>query len=109
MSIRAIYTGGKTLIDTGRFLGSITYEASDTSVAVGTNAIQAAIHQFGGTIKPKTAKKLRFVIGNREVFADEVRIPARPYLGLDRDDETEIEAIAGDFLAGPLGGVDARQ
>ena len=49
-SLRAIVEGGQTLVDTARLKGSISHEASDTGVAVGTNVLYAAIHQFGGTI-----------------------------------------------------------
>jgi phage virion morphogenesis protein len=84
-SIRALATGGKTLIESARLLRSITYEASDGGVAVGTNVIYAAIHQLGGEIVQ--AKRT-------------IRMPARPYLGLDDDDEREIIAIAEDWIAG---------
>ena len=41
-----------------------------------------------------------FNLGGRTIFARQVTIPARPFLGLDRDDEIEIEAIAGNWLLG---------
>lgn len=58
---------------------------------VGTNVKYAAIHEFGGTIRPKSATGfLVFERAGRNektgrfqtttVFAKEVRIPARPYL-----------------------------
>ena len=108
-SLRAIAESGKTLIDSARLMQSITFEATDTGVAVGTNVIYAAVHQFGATIRPVKADKLRFRIGDRYVATDEVTIPARPFLGLDDDDEREIEAIAGDWLLGPKGLNDARR
>ncbi len=103
-SIRATLTGGKTLIDTSRLLQSITYEAGDAHVEVGTNVIYAAVHQFGAVIRPVAAKALRFVIGGREVFAQAAAIPARPFLGLDQEDEKEIEATAEDFIFATEGG-----
>jgi phage virion morphogenesis protein len=99
-SIRALAEGGQTLVDTARLVGSITHEATDTGVAVGTNVIYAAIHQLGGTIRPKSGNALVFNLGGRTIFARQVTIPARPFLGLDRDDEIEIEAIAGEWLLG---------
>lgn len=97
-SFRALAEGGKTLVDTARLMQSITHVASDGGVEVGTNVLYAATHQLGATIRPVNAKALAFKIGGREIFAQEVTIPARPFLGLDDDDETEILAIAGDWI-----------
>lgn len=97
-SIRALAEGGKTLIQSGRLVQSVTHEASNDGVAVGSNVLYAAVHQFGATIVPVTAPALAFKIGGKQVFAQSVTIPPRPYLGLDAEDEAEIEAIAGDWL-----------
>lgn len=94
---------GKTLIDSGRLLDSITFEADDRGVDVGTNVIYAAVHQFGATIRPVNAAKLHFKLGGEDFFLDEVTIPARPYLGLDDDDEAEIIRIAEEWLLEELG------
>lgn len=99
-SIRALAEGGRTLIDSTALVNDISHEATDTGVAVGSALIYAAVHQFGGTIRPVRAKKLRFKLLGEDVFADEVTIPARPFLGLDEDDEAEIRAVAGDWLLG---------
>ena len=56
------------------------------SVEVGSNLIYAAVHQFGGTIRPQNAKLLAF----RGHVAKSVTIPARPYLGLSDEDRSEI-------------------
>jgi phage virion morphogenesis protein len=108
-SIRATLQGGQTLIDSARLMQSITWNADARGVEVGTNVLHAAIHQFGGTIRPVTKKALRFRIGDRWVMASEVTIPARPFLGLDRDDEVELEALARDWLLGPQGTNDAAR
>lgn len=55
---RAYKKGGLTLRDTGRLMGSIAYRADSTSTTVGTNLIYGRIQQLGGTIKPRSAKKL---------------------------------------------------
>jgi len=102
-SIRVLLQGGRTLIDTANLLRSITHEASDAGVAVGTDVAYAATHQFGATIRPVRARSLVFRLGGANtplVFAREVTIPARPFLGLDAEDEEEIEAIAADWLIG---------
>lgn len=99
-SIRAIAEGGQTLIDSTRLRGSITHEASNSGVEVGTNVPYAAVHQFGDIIMARTAQALHFFIGGREVFVDSVEIPRRAFLGLDEEDEQEIVEIAGEWLLG---------
>lgn len=106
-SIRARMEGGRTLFESGRLARSLTHNASDSGVEVGTNALYGAIHQLGGTIRPVSAERLVFRIGNRTIFATEVTLPARPYLGIDREDEQEIESIAEDWLLPEGGGADA--
>lgn len=102
-SYRAL-AGGKTLIDSARLMQSITHLASESSVEVGTNVLYAAIHQLGGVINAKTEKGLRFRIGESWVTKQSVTMPARPFLGIDADDETEIGRIAEDWLMGPAAG-----
>ena len=118
-SIRALATGGKTLIESARLMRSITYVASDAGVQVGTNVVYAAIHQLGGTIQQKsrtavlhfkTNKKTgqsRFAKPGKadrarkvEIGAHSITMPARPFLGLDDDDNREIVQIAQDWIAG---------
>jgi phage virion morphogenesis protein len=102
-SIRVLVEGGRTLTDTTRLRQSITYEASDAGVAVGTNLIYAAIHQFGGVIRAVAGPWLTFMVGGHLVRKGEVTMPRRAFLGLDQDDERELLAIATDFLGEPLG------
>lgn len=103
-SIEARAQGRRTLIKSARLMQSITFNASDTGVEVGTNVIYAAVHQFGATIRPVSKAKLSFMLLGKRVFADQVTIPARPFLGLDEEDINEMTAIAGDFAAGPEAG-----
>ena len=92
--------GGKTLMDTGRLVSSITWRAGRDFVEVGTNVIYAAIHQLGGTIRAKTEKGLKFRIpGVGWRTKASVDIPARPFLGVDEDDRREIPEILRDHLA----------
>ena len=74
----------------GGLQGSITFATSDNSVIVGSNKVYAAIHQFGGTIRPKAGGRLVFRLGARTVFARSVTIPPRPYLGFGREDELAV-------------------
>lgn len=105
-SLRARVEGGKTLRDTQTLYRSITREAGDNSVSIGTNLIYGAIHQFGGVIKAKTAKGLRFrrFGAGADTIVHSVTIPRRAYLGLDEADRQEIIALADDFLAAVTGG-----
>ena len=83
-----------------QLMSSITRRVSRDKVEVGTNKIYAAIHQFGGTIRPKSGGFLVFRgAGGETVFAREVTIPARPYLGIDQADEREIRETIRDFIA----------
>lgn len=100
-SARAAEEGGETLTKTGALRKSIDYAATSDKVMVGSNLPYARIHQKGGTIKPKKAKKLVFKgRGGKKVAVDEVTIPARPYLGVSADDMKEVRETISDFLAG---------
>lgn len=83
----------------GGLLGSIHYQAGLRQVVVGTDKVYGAIHQFGGTIRPKGAKALRFRLGARLVYAKSVFVPARPYLGFGPKDIAAVEEAATAFLA----------
>ena len=82
----------------GGLMGSIGSAVQGAAVVWGTNKIYGAIHQFGGVIRPKNAKRLRFMMASGPVFARSVTIPARPYLGLDAEDRAEIGELAALFL-----------
>lgn len=83
----------RILTESGRLRDSINSQASADEVRVGTNVIYAAPHQFGATIKPVSASHLMFRMGDRFVMVDSVTLPARPFLGISADDETEIAEI----------------
>ena len=96
---RAEDDGGQTLTDTGP-VRRMRFNASDT-VMVGSNLKYARIHQKGGTITPKKAKKLVFKgRGGKKVAVDQVTIPARPYLGISDEDMDDVKSTMTDFLAG---------
>ncbi|WP_051249153.1 phage virion morphogenesis protein [Inquilinus limosus] len=100
-SLRALIEGGNTLRLSGRLYQSITHLADDHGVEWGSDVEYARIHQMGGTIVPKAAGALHFKLpgdlGWR--MAASVKMPARPYLGIDDDDTAEIVAQAEDWLA----------
>lgn len=101
VSGRAQREGGQTLVDSARLRDSIVSEASSRSVDVGTNVIYAAVHQFGETIKPRTADKLAFRLPDgRFVQVDQVVIPPRPFLGFDARDEADITDTVEAYFEG---------
>ena len=101
-SIRAREEGGKTLTKSTALRSSIRSEASADGLAIGTNDIRAATHQFGDTriIIAIRKKALRFRINGRWVSKKEVKvtIPARPFLGVSEEDEEEIKKLLGKAL-----------
>lgn len=101
-SIRAREEGGKTLTKTAQLKNSIRSEVGEGGLAVGTNDIRAATHQFGDrrTIRARNKRYLTFKIGGqwRRVAAVNVNIPARPFLGISSADEQEIREILEEAL-----------
>ncbi len=73
---------GATLVDYGHLRDSITHITflDGTGLEHGTDSIYGAIHQFGGDTG---RNKATFII-------------ARPYLGINDDDEIEIDNIVED-------------
>lgn len=62
-SMRAAFTGGQTLSDKGILRRSITYNSvSPTGFRIGSPLKYANIHQWGGVIRAKTARGLRFAL-----------------------------------------------
>lgn len=106
-SIRAERDNGTTLSHTARLKNSIKSKASMDGFAVGTNTIYARTHQFGEkgramTIRAKTSKGLVFKIGDRWIRKRQVKvnikIPARPFLGINEADMLEIKGTLEDLL-----------
>jgi phage virion morphogenesis protein len=83
----------------GGLFGSLTSQVEGRTLRVGTNKIYGAIHQFGGTIRPRSAPRLAFRLGQRLVFASSVTIPARPFLGISDEDRATILEVFEDFAA----------
>jgi len=81
-----VLVSGKTLVNFGHLRDSITYRAGPSSVEIGSNLVYAAIHQFGG--RAGRGKRLT--------------LPARPFLGINQEDEQEIGRILTDHLAEAL-------
>ncbi|MDR3192355.1 MAG: phage virion morphogenesis protein [Treponema sp.] len=92
---RSILVGEGTLRD------SLTSEVRDGawSALAGATMEYAAIHQWGGEIKPKSAKAL-FVPGYG--MLQKVTMPPRPYLGVSMENVKGIEDVVAVFLEGIL-------
>lgn len=121
-TIKARKTRGKSAIsilrDRGALVGSINFAATADSVSIGAVPIYSAIHQLGGVIeKPQRQGKIfrkqekDGTIGRRFVKrksadletevtipAHQVKIPARPYLGISAADEKAILETAERWL-----------
>lgn len=116
-SRRAAETGGRTLYKIGHLYQSITSQAGPDSVAVGSDVVYAAIHQFGGDVQhaarvqtiyrrladmqaerpaPFVKRGRATFVSNHQVAAHTVTMPARPYLGVSADDQAEILAVVED-------------
>lgn len=87
-------------LDNHMLRDELTHQVDGDTVAVGTRVKYGAVHQFGATITPKKGPALVFEGLDGLVFAKRVTVPARPWLGLSAEDETEVLAIARDHLAG---------
>lgn len=79
---------------TRRLSSEITYGASRDGVAIGSSLVYSAVQQLGAAKGEfgKTARGAPVPWGN---------VPARPFLGLSRDDERNILDILTDHLSGP--------
>jgi phage virion morphogenesis protein len=97
-SLRAAEQSGQTLRDTGRLMSSLTYQSSRDGVEYGTNVKYAATLHFGAVIKPVNGNYLTFKIGARWAKVKQVVLPARPFLGVSKDDEVQVLKIIESFL-----------
>ena len=78
----------------GHLSQTLSYNTTQDGLEFGSNRVYAAIHQFGGTIRPQNAKALN--VGGRP--AKSVTIPARPWLGIGSNDERDIINTVKDHL-----------
>ncbi|WGE51136.1 phage virion morphogenesis protein [Actinobacillus equuli subsp. haemolyticus] len=88
------YNQDKILTLHGDLRGTLRYQADNHGVIFGSDRPYAAIHQFGGTIKPKNKKILK--LGT--LYARSIIIPARPWLGISADNEQRLIEIARNHL-----------
>lgn len=75
-SLRAIEQKGKTLRDTGRLMGSLTYVPLPDGVKWGTNVVYGPMMHYGGT-----KEQFPHLWGN---------ITPRPFLGMNENDRASV-------------------
>lgn len=98
-SRRASLAGGQTLVMKARLLRSITHKADNSGASWGTNVIYAGVHQRGDTIKAKGGGALRFRLpGGNFVTVKQVKLPPRPFVGVNADDGREMLALTHDAI-----------
>lgn len=71
---------------------------TNSYVSVGSDRVYAAIHQFGGVIRPKAKPALAFTIGGQLILAKKVTMPARPFFPwvegrMTEDARRKIQAV----------------
>lgn len=87
--------GTAILREKGILQDTLRKQVASTELAFGTDRIYGAVHQFGRKkgASGKTSK------GGSIPWGD---IPAREYLGLSTDDETEVLFIIREYLKNPI-------
>lgn len=94
--------GRGILKESGELKREIVYQIAGSGptseLLVGTNRPHAWVHQEGATIRPKNAAALVFSLGATTIFATNVAIPARPFLGISRRDRPELLQILSEHL-----------
>lgn len=107
-SLRAQITGGRTLTKDGHLGNSISSDYGADFAMWGVNRIYAAIHQLGGEIRAKAGGALKIPLtGGGFVLVKSVKMPARPYLGVNDDNERDILGLLESRISGAWGGANA--
>jgi phage gpG-like protein len=102
--------GGKPLVDKGNMLGDLGQEVEGKTLRVGIQALHtssryAYVHQFGATIHAKGDGFMVFTGADGGlVFAKEVTIPARPFLGFDNANVADLEDLWANYAREPFDG-----
>lgn len=105
-SMRAYMQSGQTLRDTGLLQSSITFAVDRAGLdfgVIGSNLKYARIHQYGGIIRPKKAKALKFQLADGTwAVVKKVVMPARPYIGVSASDRDDLIDLTVEFMKGLL-------
>lgn len=91
--------GTSILMKTGTLLlASVASSATASQAEWGAAWEYAHVHQDGMTIIPKNKDRLAFTVGGVQVFAKEVTIPARPFVGLSDENIAEITRFVTNYF-----------
>jgi len=91
--------GGKTLTKTSRLKHSIRPAHGDDYAMMGTNVKYARIHQYGGKIKAKNGKYLKFQYARGKwASRKSVIIPKRTFMGISRKMRDRYEMSIGEYV-----------
>lgn len=98
-------TGTSILLRSGRHLrDAIAHRTAGGAAIVEAHWRHAHVHQTGATIRPRHKRRMVFRIGNQRVFARQVTIPARPFIGLSPANAAELVDELNAMLADLAGG-----
>jgi phage gpG-like protein len=95
------HLSGATLTPRGHYLqrsvkSTVNRIGTTVTGRVGSPEAYAAIHEYGGIIRPKNAKFLVFQINGRWIRTTKVTIPKRQWLSKSVEDVTgQIETVFG--------------
>ena len=94
----------KILKDNGELRRSITYEAGNNYVKVGSVLKYARVHQFGCTIH--VSKKQRAYLHYRgfHIKKSIITIPARPFLGITQQEREHIKSMFHSYIKRRISG-----
>lgn len=121
ISQRVARHGGKTLVDKGNLESSIRYDVRPGELEVGVDGVGASskfayVHQFGFEGAVQIAAHTRTVseafgiplpgpvTQNVKAHSRNMKIPARPMLGIDDDDRRDMRDVARDHLRSLING-----
>lgn len=92
-------TYGKPLYQSGEMISQIAFASGPDFVEIGSNAIQAAVMQFGAQQGQFGAFIGKDVKGRDHFHSIPWgNIPARPFLGLSEEDRSDIVATVSEWL-----------
>ncbi len=102
-SLRALATGGKTLIKSGRLRSSITKTVRGGSVFVGTNVVYGGAHQFGvrktvqQSVRSHTRRTRSGATTTVKAHTRRMRmnLPARPFLKMSLRSKRYLNRLLG--------------
>lgn len=82
-----------------RSLSQIIWRLADGGVVIGSNEVQARIHNEGGVIRPKNAAALVFSMGGQTFKVQKVTIPKREFLRFNATSQARaLEIVEDHFL-----------